>query len=101
MFKRKQEEERKISQLEKRICDLESPYKYEIGKKVSFNDFEDLTKVIEGIIVGQSFKYKNINYCILLKYNLLEPHYVRENFYNVYVDKKKHTYNVEEQEILK
>jgi hypothetical protein len=101
MFRRTKKIEPKISQLEKRVCDLESPYKYEVGEKVLFNDFENLKRVIEGVIVERNCRYKDETINTFFRYVKVEPYYIRENWYKVYVEKKKNTYNVGENELKK
>lgn len=99
MFKTTKKIEPKISQLEQRVCDLENPFKYEIGQNVLFNDFENLKRVIQGIIVERYYLYKDETIGYSFTYSKVEPYYIRENRYKVYVDKKKHTYNVGEKEL--
>lgn len=99
MFRRTKQIEPKISKLEKRVCDLESPYKYEIGQKVMFNDFENIKRLIEGVIVERNYRYKDQTINAFFRYVKVEPYYIRENWYKVYVEKKKYTYSVDEKEL--
>jgi hypothetical protein len=97
-----------ISEIEKRICNLENPYKFQVGDKVYVKQMEwekkmHVTKF--GIIVKTDHVYKDSNYVLdhiaFLRDYKPDPVYKRYNEYQVYFDIDKKTQTFDEYEIYK
>ena len=99
MFKKmsyNKEEDTSIKNLEKRICDLENPYKFDIGDYVKCILFDNTIDF--GIVVYQEHDYNNTSLIyigMLGNYNP-EPIYKRKNTYGVYSEQSKKTYYLDE-----
>lgn len=99
MFKKmsyKKEEDRSIKNLERRVCDLENPYKFNIGdyvKCVLYDNTNDF-----GIVVGQNHEYvdSSLGFRILWHSYDSPPIYERKNYYKVYFEQSKVTHSVSE-----
>jgi hypothetical protein len=102
MFKKNnpnKEEDRSIKNLEKRICDLENPYKFNIGDQVEcilFNNTVDY-----GLIVGQEHEYVDTSYQFRILWHSYDspPLYERKNYYKVYFEQTKSTHSVSQLQI--
>ncbi len=98
MYSKKNKSDRKITDLEKRICDLENPYKYQIGDYVKVDMYNKENKV-EGIVVKRNWDYYNNNHNFYFNFRInpdIEPYYMRKNFYEIYIESDKQTYTFDE-----
>ena len=107
MFKKKQEtEDYKISDLEKRICNLENPYKFNIGDYVSSEcySFSDNANIVNfGTIVSQSHDYQDEHYILrgMIRFSTLsyKPVYKRFNTYLVFHESENKTISYSESDL--
>ena len=103
MFKKmsykKEEEDRSIKNLEKRICDLENPYKFNIGDQVECFLFDNTTD--HGLIVGQEHEYVDTSHNFRILWHSYDspPLYERKNYYKVYFEQTKSAHNVSQLQI--
>ena len=96
-----------ISNLEKRICNLENPYMFNVGDYVSSEcySYSDNCQIINfGTIVSQSheYKYENdelISYIRFPSYNFGNQVYKRFNTYLVYHESENKTISYSESEL--
>jgi hypothetical protein len=95
-----------ISDLEKRICNLENPYKFNIGDYVSSKcySFSENSQTINfGTIVSQNHEYKDENYqlrgIIRLSTFVYDIVYKRYNLYQVYHESENKTITYSESEL--
>jgi hypothetical protein len=94
MFKKmsyKKEEDRSIKNLEKRICDLENPYKFNIGDTVECVFYDNT--IDSGLVVAQEHDYYDTSIAFRVMFHSYDPPpvYERRNYYKVYFDKTKST----------
>lgn len=108
MFSKKPEKvDKTISNLEKRICNLENPYLFNIGHYVSSAcyNFSDSKQVINfGTIVSQSHEYRYENYELLSYIRFspsyeCDPVYKRYNTYLVFHESENKTVSYSESEL--
>lgn len=108
MFWKKKEikADNQISDLEKRICNLENPYKFNIGDYVSSESysFSDNCQIINfGTIVKQSHDYQDEHYQLrgLIRFSTLSynPVYKRFNKYLVFHESENKTITYNEDEL--
>jgi hypothetical protein len=95
-----------ISDLEKRICNLENPYKFNIGDYVSSKcySFSENTQTINfGTIVSQNHEYKDENYQFkgIIRFSTYEYNivYKRYNSYQVFHESENKTITYNESEL--
>ena len=94
MFWKNKKQNNGISALEKRICDLESPFKFEIGDEVRI-EWVDKEVFVDGKIVDIRIRYANKFYnhtdsWLITSFNLSNLYedgkYIRSNEYFIYVE---------------
>jgi hypothetical protein len=95
MFKKmsykKVEEDRNIKNLEKRICDLENPYKFNIGDTVECVFYDNTIDF--GLVVAQECEYVDTSHQFRILWHSYDspPLYQRNNYYKVYFEQTKST----------
>lgn len=107
MFNKKQIVDYKISDLEKRICNLENPYIFKIGDYVSSEsyNFSEGEKIINnGTIVSQDYEYKDEHFELrhLIRFSSdyqYKPVYKRFNTYLVFHESENKTISYNEYEL--
>lgn len=108
MFNKKSEKvDNTISNLEKRVCNLENPYLFKIGDYVSSEcyNFSESKQIINfGTIVSQSHEYKDENYELISyirfpSYYQGGPVYKRVNTYLVFHETENKTISYCESEL--
>jgi hypothetical protein len=96
MFCKKKKDD-SITAIEQRVCDLENPYKFEIGNEVSV-EYELKFKYINGKIVSKRHKYESpytswtsdFMYVSNNKIKFLSHgNYKRINYYLIYIEEYK------------
>ncbi len=102
MFKKmsypsKEQEDRTIKNLEKRICDLENPYKFNIGDKVHLILYDNTNDF--GTVVEQLHSYNDISLLFTFNYCYRPAEYERKNSYKIYSEQSKKTYHLDESQI--
>lgn len=102
MFKKsnlKKEEDRSIKNLEKRICDLENPYKFNIGDQVECILFDNTLQF--GIVVAQEHEYVDTSFRVNILWHSYDPApvYERINYYKVYFEQTKSTHSLGQYQI--
>lgn len=103
MFKKmsykKVEEDRSIKNLEKRICDLENPYKFKIGDLVECVCFDNTVDF--GLVVGLDHEYVDISHQFRILWHSYDTpaQYERRNYYKVYFQQTKSTHTISELQI--
>ena len=108
MFNKKQKKvDNTISNLEKRICNLENPYLFNIGDYVSVEsyNYREGNEIINfGTIVSQSHEYKDENYQLISYIRFpssyqRDPIYKRYNSYLVFHESENKTISYNESEL--
>jgi hypothetical protein len=100
MFKKmsykKVEEDRSIKNIEKRVCDLENPYKFNVGDQVECILFDNTIQF--GIVVGQEREYVDTSFRVNILWHSYDPApiYERRNNYKVYFENSKTTNTLNE-----
>ena len=94
--KKKETEDRSIKDLERRICDLENPYKFNIGDYVHCILFDNTNDF--GTVVDREHEYvDNSHQFRILWHSYTSPAtYIRKNYYKVYFEQSKVTHSVSE-----
>ena len=105
-WKKQQEVDYKISDLEKRICNLENPYKFNLGDYVSSEcySFSDNANIVNfGTIVSQSHDYQDEHYILrgMIRFSTLsyKPVYKRFNTYLVFHESENKTISYSESDL--
>lgn len=105
-YKKKEVIDNSISNLEKRICDLENPYKFNIGDYVcseSYSFSENATITNYGTVVSQNHDYRDEHYELrgLIRFSTFayNPTYKRFNRYLVFHEQENKTIEYNESEI--
>ena len=103
----KKKENKGISGIEKRVCDIENPYKFEIGQDVS-TEYELRLKFINGKIVSKKHNYENpyttwTSDFMIISNNKIDflshGNFKRINYYLIYIEDVKNSVWRKEQEI--
>ena len=107
MFNKKQKVDYKISDLEKRVCNLENPYKFNIGDYVSteYYSFSNNKQIVNfGTIVSQDYAYEDEHSELrrLIRFSSdyqYSPVYKRFNTYLVFHENENITTSYKESEL--